>query len=120
MSDADPADADRVAVIPPAGKISWRVITIQPDTGAGTVDPEVAHLIDQGDSFEGDTPWHTTDTIDFGVVLSGKIDMELDDGEHTLAPGDCIVQRRTNHAWFNRYNEPCVMSFVMLSPARSQ
>lgn len=119
VSDDDPADTDRVSVIPSAGHVSWRVITIQPDTDAGTVAPEAAHLIDQGDSFDGDTPWHTTDTIDFGVVLSGKIDLELDDGLHTLESGDCVVQRRTNHAWFNRYTEPCVMSFVMLSPTSS-
>ncbi len=118
VSDADPADVETVAVIPPPGNISWRVITIQPDTGAGTVDPEAAHRIDQGDSFEGDTPWHVTDTIDFITVLSGRIDLELDDGVHTLGPGDCVVQRRTRHAWFNRYPEPCVMTAVLLSPTQ--
>ena len=26
--------------------------------------------------------WHTTDTLDFGIVISGEIDLELDDGTH--------------------------------------
>ena len=58
---------------------------------------------------------HRTETIDYIVVLSGKIDMELDEGEIvTLNTGDVMVQRGTNHAWINRYDEVCRMVFVLV------
>jgi quercetin dioxygenase-like cupin family protein len=58
---------------------------------------------------------HRTETVDYIVVLSGKIDMELDDGEiTTLSAGDVMVQRGTNHAWINRYDEVCRMVFVLV------
>ena len=58
---------------------------------------------------------HRTETIDYIIVLSGKIDMELDEGRMvTLNTGDVMVQRGTNHAWINRYDEICRMAFVLI------
>lgn len=58
---------------------------------------------------------HRTETIDYIIVLSGKIDMELDKGEVvTLNTGDVMIQRGTNHAWINRYPEVCRMAFVLI------
>ena len=58
---------------------------------------------------------HRTETVDYIIVLSGKIDMELDDGETvTMGPGDVMVQRGTNHAWINRYDDVCRMAFVLI------
>ena len=48
---------------------------------------------------------HRTDSIDYAVVLSGKIDMPLDDQMVTLKAGDFLVQRGTVHNWVNRYDE---------------
>ena len=49
-----------------------------------------------------DPGMHTTDTIDFEVVLEGTITLELDDGaEVTLRPGDTVVQNGTRHRWKN-------------------
>ena len=46
---------------------------------------------------------HRTETIDYIIVLSGEIDMELDKGETvTLKTGDVMIQRGTYHAWINR------------------
>ena len=52
---------------------------------------------------EPDAPgMHTTDTIDFEVVLDGEVSLELDDGvEVHLRPGDTVVQNGTRHAWRN-------------------
>ena len=44
-------------------------------------------------------PTHTTDTIDFDMVVSGTVDLILDDGVHTLGPGDCVVVTGVDHAW---------------------
>jgi quercetin dioxygenase-like cupin family protein len=58
---------------------------------------------------------HRTDSIDYAVVLSGEIDMELDDQMVTLRAGDVLVQRGTVHNWVNRYEAPCVIAFVLIA-----
>jgi mannose-6-phosphate isomerase-like protein (cupin superfamily) len=60
------------------------------------------------DVMEPDAPgMHTTDTIDFNVVLSGEVWLELDAGQEVLLhAGDCVVQNGTRHAWHNRTEEP--------------
>lgn len=69
---------------------------------------------------EPDNPgMHTTDTIDFDVVLSGEIWLELDDGAETrLLPGDTVVQIAGRHAWRNRTDGAAIVAFV-LTGARS-
>ncbi|MGX7000330.1 cupin domain-containing protein [Caballeronia sp. KNU42] len=57
---------------------------------------------------------HRTDSIDYAVVLSGEIDMDLDGVEVHLMAGDVLVQRGTIHNWFNRGTEPCVIAFVLI------
>jgi hypothetical protein len=42
---------------------------------------------------------HHTDTIDFDIVLSGSIELILDDGEHPLVAGDHVVVTGVDHAW---------------------
>ena len=59
---------------------------------------------------------HRTDSIDYAVVISGEIDMELDDGVSVkLKAGDVMVQRGTIHNWVNREKAPCVIAFVLVS-----
>ena len=57
---------------------------------------------------------HRTDSIDYAVVMSGEIDMELDDSVVHLKAGDVLVQRGTIHNWINRGTCPCVMAFVLI------
>jgi quercetin dioxygenase-like cupin family protein len=48
-------------------------------------------------------PLHRTESLDYAVVLTGDIDMQLDDGcTVSLRPGDVVIQRGTNHSWINR------------------
>jgi len=58
---------------------------------------------------------HRTDSIDYAVVMSGEIDMELDDGKVHLKAGDVLVQRGTIHNWVNNGVEPCVIAFTLVS-----
>ena len=59
---------------------------------------------------------HRTDSIDYAVVMSGEIDMELDDGVVVhLKTGDVLVQRGTIHNWMNNGNVPCVIAFILVS-----
>ena len=57
---------------------------------------------------------HRTRTVDYAVVLSGEIDMMLDDSVTRLTAGDVIVQQATNHAWINRGTQPCRILFTLI------
>ena len=92
----------------------------------GFADPTKASFkttVDNGTVFRivryepGVTPRnHRTDSIDYAVVISGAIEMELDDGVVVkLKAGDVLVQRGTIHNWVNRGTEPCVVAFVLIS-----
>jgi quercetin dioxygenase-like cupin family protein len=58
---------------------------------------------------------HRTDSIDYAVVMSGEVDMILDDTTVHLKAGDVLVQRGTIHNWINRGTEPCVIAFVLIA-----
>jgi len=122
-SPADGGDLDRNAnLVPPPGGAHWRVCVFPPDSAApadvdlndliAEVSEKVPDLVAHADVSR--VGMHQTETIDFGVVLSGEIWLELDEGEVHLKPGDCVVQRGTMHAWRNRSSSPCVMSFVLI------
>jgi mannose-6-phosphate isomerase-like protein (cupin superfamily) len=57
---------------------------------------------------------HRTRTLDYAVILSGEIDMMLDDTSVHLKQGDMIVQQATNHGWVNHGTEPCRILFVLM------
>ena len=57
---------------------------------------------------------HRTVSIDYAVVISGEIDMEMDDTVVHLKAGDVLVQRGTIHNWVNNGTEPCVIAFVLI------
>ena len=88
------AGDDRAAAAPDANSTVFRVVQYAPG-----VAPRV----------------HRTQTIDYAVVISGEIDMELDHGEVRLRQGDVLVQRGTIHNWINRGTEPCVIAFILIA-----
>jgi len=58
---------------------------------------------------------HRSKTVDYGVVISGEVCLELDDGIiKTLRPGDCVIQNGTRHAWRNVTNAAAVMAFAVV------
>ncbi len=59
--------------------------------------------------------WHRTDTIDYGIVLTGELWMQLDEGEVHLKAGDVVIQRGTIHNWENRGTEPCIIAVVLIA-----
>ena len=58
--------------------------------------------------------WHRTRTVDYVVILSGEIDLMLEDSVVHLKAGDTVVQQATNHAWVNRGKETCRLAFVLM------
>jgi mannose-6-phosphate isomerase-like protein (cupin superfamily) len=93
-NDGDEDAGERDGVIPLPNGTVFRVIQY---------DPGVAPRM------------HRTDSIDYIVVMSGEIDMTLDDGVSVhLKAGDVCVQRGTIHDWVNNGTVPCVIAFVLI------
>lgn len=64
-------------------------------------------------------PMHTTDTVDYDIVMSGEIWMEVDDGvEVHLKPFDCVVQNGTRHGWRNKSTKNCVVASMIIGAKR--
>jgi mannose-6-phosphate isomerase-like protein (cupin superfamily) len=57
---------------------------------------------------------HRTRSLDYVVILSGEIDMMLDDTTVHLKQGDLVVQQATNHGWVNHGTQPCRILFVLM------
>ncbi len=106
----DPQDGTGV-LEPPAGGTAWRVFEVPPDA---VMRERMAEAVGQIEGVEADG-FHTTQTVDYVMVLEGEVALELDTGEVTLVPGDCVVQRATRHAWRNRSDRPVKMVAVMVS-----
>ena len=113
---------------PPVGGYRFGLFTLPP---AGTQVPDdvdvTAGLTEIEEKLPGmmahvevdDPGMHTTDTIDFEVVLSGEVVLELDDGvEKVLRPGDTVVQNGTRHRWHNRGASPAVLAVFITGAHR--
>jgi mannose-6-phosphate isomerase-like protein (cupin superfamily) len=57
---------------------------------------------------------HKTKTVDYVILLSGEVDLLLDDGEVHLKPSDIVIQRGTNHAWVNTGTETALLAGVLI------
>lgn len=109
--------------MPPVGGSSVRVLTLHPPTRPDMPDGDAlaagASRFDPGDLFardpEGEQGWHTTATIDYAIVLSGRVELGLDSGWLELGPGDVVVQRANRHAWRLVGDEPAQLAAVMIA-----
>jgi mannose-6-phosphate isomerase-like protein (cupin superfamily) len=125
-----PSDGSRPEVkgwFPPAGGFRFAVISFAPEAPPPPdldLEAAIAELSSRVpglvEVLEPDNPiFHRTDTIDFNLILSGEIWLELDDGAETLLrPGDCVIQNGTRHAWHNRSSQPCVMAVAIVGAER--
>jgi mannose-6-phosphate isomerase-like protein (cupin superfamily) len=102
-------------IFPPVGGVRFIMATYSPefDVVAPEATPEM-HVE------KGDKPgMHRTDTTDFGVLLSGNIVVELDDGaEVMLSPGDVVVQNGTRHRWRVVGDVPATMAAFIIGANR--
>jgi mannose-6-phosphate isomerase-like protein (cupin superfamily) len=130
VTDSVPADlssnADaglrKVGIPPPTGGTIFRIVEFGPEKDVAA-DYETRLKVIQGMGLAPEGPtrqrprdpaMHRTRTIDYAVILSGEIDMLLDDSEVHLKAGDVVVQRGTNHAWVNRGSAPCQVAFILI------
>jgi quercetin dioxygenase-like cupin family protein len=62
-----------------------------------------------------ESPMHRTNSIDYGIVLQGEIELELDDGaKMTVREGGVIIQRGTNHLWRNTTDKVTRIAFILI------
>ena len=114
-------------VLPPAGGSVLRVIDFPPMAGSreeqaalaarvfATLYPDAEHHAGSSRS----ASMHTTDTIDYAIVLAGEIWAVMDRDETLLRAGDVLIQRGTAHGWENRSAEMARMVFVLIDAART-
>ena len=113
---------------PPAKGSVCRVITFPPDAVyAGKIGAaEVAAFFAAAGSPHASTyspkaphPYmQKTQTLDFCLILEGRITLVLDTQEVDLEAGDTVVQRGANHAWSNRSSESCAIAFTLIDAVR--
>ena len=113
---------------PPKNGFRFAFFTIPPNSTTNLVQIDIASALEEiqrelpgmMEVLEPDHPGvHTTDTVDFDVIVSGEIYLELDDGvEVLLKAGDCVIQNGTRHAWRNRSSQNCVISVALVGAVR--
>ena len=116
---------------PPIGGFRFGHFTLPPD-GEVELPPDLdiaAAFVEMDKKLPGmaaymepDEPgMHTTATIDFEVVLSGQVTLELDRGATvTLGPGDTVVQNGTRHRWSNPGDVPVVIAVFLVGAHHSR
>lgn len=109
---------------PPVGGFRFGIFTVPPQSQTA---PAIGDLARAQAELEAKLPglasymepegngMHTTDTIDFEVVLEGEVWLELDNGATAhLRAGDCVVQNGTRHAWHNRGSVPARLALFIV------
>ena len=115
--------------LPGVGESRLMFVTFPPDSvmmredfDGAAFGAEIGQLLPGlAETFEPAAPgMHTTDSIDYDVVLDGEISLELDDGKEVLLKRhDVAVQQGSRHAWRNRGDKPATMLFVLMGRKRA-
>ncbi len=120
--DGTPPAAEQY--FPPLGGFRFGLFTVPPDSEGSLddIDFEAAlvevetKLPGMAAHMEPEHPgMHTTASVDYEYVISGRVVLELDDGATVeVGPGDTVIQNGTRHAWRNPFDEPCRMVVVLV------
>jgi hypothetical protein len=120
--EASDTTADEKDFVPPPGGTRLHLMHFPPDSSfaapgldlAAVGAEQRAQMPGLAERFEPDG-MHSTPTLDYAIVVSGEVWLELDDGSQArLTAGDIVVQQGTRHAWRNRSEETVTMAFVMV------
>lgn len=125
MTTRDGADGP-VVLAPDEGGTIFRFFQLPPaDASAGEVDGHeaAARVFAAMGGASAHVPnarhpnMHRTRSLDFIVLLQGRVKLILDDDETVLEPFDVVIQRETNHAWQNLSDEPAILMAVLIDSA---
>jgi hypothetical protein len=105
-------------IFPSVGGIRYIIGTYLPGVIAPEPTPEM-HLEDGDEPGGANDGFHRTDTTDFGVLLSGNMALELDDGaEVVLSPGDVLIENGTRHRWRVVGDVPATLASFIIGARR--
>jgi hypothetical protein len=114
--------------LPEPGGTRFMTVTFPPDSimMSESFDPAAAgeeymeNLPGLAERFEMNNPgMHTTDSVDYGIILDGEIWLELDDGKQVhLKRHDTVIQNGTRHGWRNKSDKPATIAFVLIGARR--
>jgi hypothetical protein len=117
-------DTGPLRLCPPKGAVKIRWSTIGPAAAGAMTPTEALKFYDSAFAAIGahsDRPdtsrhpgMHLTQTIDFIVIIEGKVRLILDNDERLLGPGDVVVQRGTNHAWVCESETPAMFVAILI------
>lgn len=96
---------------PPRGGTCFRIVEIAPESRYEAATSATETAAESADFLAE----HTTDTLDYVVVLSGEVTLRVGAAEITLHPGDSVVQQGVAHDWRNNGTQPCLMAGVLMS-----
>lgn len=122
-SGSEDTTAAVASVLPAPGETRAMVVTFPPDAvyAEPGFDPaaadaeQLAATPGLAELFERDAPgMHTTPTVDYAVILNGRLTLDLGRETTTLEAGDVVVQNGTRHAWRNAGDEPASVFFVLI------
>ncbi|MDX1568281.1 MAG: cupin domain-containing protein [Longimicrobiales bacterium] len=123
LDPEDPVEGRRVKLEPPARGTSFRFFRVEADDPSLDAE-ELERRVARGFEAVGaahcrpDTTrsphMHRTGTVDYIIVLEGRVTLLLDEDEVELEPFDVVIQRGTNHAWINRGSEPALLAAVLV------
>jgi mannose-6-phosphate isomerase-like protein (cupin superfamily) len=103
------------ALFPPVGGIRFIITSYLPESGVVVPEATPDMHVEKGD----EPGMHRTNSTDFGVVLSGNVVCELDDGaEVLLTPGDVVVQNGTRHRWRVVGDVPAILAVFIIGAHR--
>ncbi len=129
------SDACFDPVVVPSGDAAMCLVWTAPDLPVDNDDPQDGRTREAGLTLHGGSvirtvdmlpgrasPMHRTNSLDYGIVLSGTLELELDGGVVTrLGAGDIVVQRGTVHLWRNpSASEVCRIVFVLTEATPAQ
>ena len=102
-ADAVQSAAGDGTLFPAAGGVRFWTVTVPPEDPAAPLS----------------AAFHQTATLDLGLVLSGQIALEMEDGTSAeLSAGEAFAQHGTPHRWRNPYPVDAVVAVVMLGRDR--
>jgi quercetin dioxygenase-like cupin family protein len=122
------SDEEYETIVIPTGDAAMVTIWTTATVPADCNDETDGRLRDAGTTLKGgsvirvvdmlpgaSSPFHRTSSIDYGIIINGDIELELDNGiTKLIGPGGIIVQRGTIHKWRNpSENEICRIVFVL-------
>jgi mannose-6-phosphate isomerase-like protein (cupin superfamily) len=110
----------KIGLVPPKSGTVFRIVEFAPES-QGEQPSDMNHMmkiVGPEAPKKGLPPrhpmMHRTRSLDYAIIMSGEIDMLLDEGEVHLKAGDVLVQQATNHAWVNRSGKPCRVAFILI------